>query len=103
MMYLIKNNDKIKINKINKLFGLMFRKKPIKEGYILYNCNAIHTFFMRQNIDIIIIDKNNKIVLIKENVKKNKIIIKKEGIHTLELPLGISENYKINDIIKIID
>ena len=54
-MYLIKNNDKIKINKINKLFGLMFRKKPIKEVYILYNCNAIHTFFMRQNIDIIII------------------------------------------------
>ena len=102
-MYLVNGNNKLKINKINKLIGLMFRKEPIKEGYILYNCNAIHTFFMRQNIDVIMIDKNNKIVLIRENVKKNKIIIKKEGIHTLELPLGTSKEYKINGIIKIID
>ena len=58
---------------------------------------------MRQNIDVIIIDKNNKIVLIKENVKRNKIIIKKEGIITLELPLSTSKEYKVNDIIKIID
>lgn len=102
-MYLVNGNKKLKINKINKLIGLMFKKVPIKEGYIFYNCNAIHTFFMRQNIDVIIIDKNNKIVLIKENVKRNKIIIKKEGIITLELPLGTSKEYKVNDIIKIID
>lgn len=102
-MYLVNNNNKLKINKINKLIGLMFRKEPIKEGYILYNCNAIHTFFMRQNIDVIMIDKNNKIVLIRENIKRNKIIIKKEGVHTLELPLGTSRKYKVNDIIKIID
>lgn len=102
-MYLVNNNNKLKINKINKLIGLMFRKEPIKEGYIFYNCNAIHTFFMRQNIDVIMIDKNNKIVLIRENIKKNKIIIKKEGVHTLELPLGTFREYKVNDIIKIID
>ena len=102
-MYLVNDNNKLKINKINKLIGLMFKKEPIKEGYILYNCNAIHTFFMKQNIDVIMIDNNNKIVLIKENVKKNKIIIKKEAKHTLELPLNTSKKYKINNKIKIID
>lgn len=103
MMYLTKDNNKIKINKINKVIGLMFRKKTINEGYILYNCNAIHTFFMMQNIDVIMIDKNNRIVLIRENLKKNKILINKKAKHTIELPLGSSIVFKINDIIKLED
>ena len=92
-MYLIKNNDKIKINKINKLFGLMFRKKPIKEGYILYNCNAIHTFFMRQNIDIIIIDKNNKICEL-EKIESEKNILKSKNINLNKNVKDLQTNIK---------
>ena len=102
-MFLILNKDKkLKINRINKIKGLMFKKEAINEGYIFYNCGSIHTFFMKQEIDVIVIDKDNKIVKMKSNFKKNKILISK-GTTTLELPLNTCKYFKLNDKIKIID
>jgi uncharacterized protein len=46
-----------------KAFGLIFRKEPEPgEGLLFYECNSIHTFFMRFAIDVIFLDKNNKIL-----------------------------------------
>lgn len=102
-MFLVLNKDeKLKINRINKIKGLMFKKETINEGYILYNCGSIHTFFMKQYIDVIVIDKDNKIVKMKSNLKKNRILISK-GVTTLELPLNTCKYFKLNDKIKIIE
>jgi Uncharacterized ACR, COG1430. len=87
----------------NKLKGLMFRKKPIKDAYLLKNCNNIHTFFMKQNIDVLITDKDYKVLLKKENVKKNKTVICKKGKHTFELPINTVKNIKLGETIKIED
>ena len=104
-MYIIINNKRLNINIYKsfykKLKGLMFKKETIKEGYLFINCNSIHTFFMKQNIDICITDKNNKIIYLKENLSKNKIILpKKKGYFTYELPLNTVKYLKLNDTLK---
>lgn len=78
-----------------KFLGLMF-KSNIKYGMYFPNTNMIHTFFMKENIDIIGLDNNNIINEIRLNVKPGKIIILKSSIHTLEVPNN-TQNYKIGD------
>ena len=83
-----------------KLKGLMFVKDF---NYILkIKCNGIHTFFMKLNIDVILTDKNNKILYIYRNVKPNKIILPKKNVKfTYEMPVDFIKNIKINETFKI--
>ena len=91
-MYLILNdNSKLEIKECKsfykKLVGLMFKKKKINYGIRLNNCNSIHTFFMFQNIDIVITDKNNNVLKKIENLKPNKVVLPiKKGYYVYELP-----------------
>ena len=96
--------EKIPIRKYKnpflKALGLMGKKK-IQEGIVLVRCNSIHTFFMRQNIDVVMTDKNYKILYIYKNLKKNKIIWpKKKVYYTFELPKGTIHDLKINTYLK---
>ena len=105
-MKLLINNQTIYLDKANtfskRFFGLM-GKRNIKKGLFFSKCNSIHTFFMKEEIDIIMIDKDKKIVYIKENVTKNKIIYKKEAYHTIELPKNSINNLKIGETLIITD
>ncbi len=83
-----------------RLFGLM-GKKNISIGLFFPKTKAIHTFFMKDNIDIIMINKNNEVVYYKPCLPKNKIIIKKEAYHTIELPKNSITNLKIGDKLTI--
>ena len=78
----------------------MFQKN-INYGMYFTNTNKLHTFFMRENIDIIGLDSNNIICDIYQNVKPNKIIILRNSVHTLELPANLKNNYKIGDKINL--
>lgn len=92
----IKNADTF----IKKLRGLMF----IKEfDYILkFKTNGIHTFFMKTNIDVILTDKNNKILYIYKNIKPNKIILPKRKVkYTYEMPVNYIKNIKIGDYLNL--
>jgi len=84
----------------DKLIGLM-GKKNINYGLLIKNCSSIHTFFMLENIDVLLLDQNNRILMINRNVKPNKILIynNKKRTNILELPSNSSLNLKINDII----
>ena len=57
---------------------------------LLFNrCNSIHTFFMKENIDVIMCDKDNNIVLFYYNLGKNKVILPKHSVYkVIELPVG---------------
>ena len=79
-----------------RFFGLM-GKKNIKTGYFFPKTKSIHTFFMKEAIDVIMIDKNNKVIYYQKSVPKNKIIIKKKAYHTIELPNNSINNININD------
>lgn len=83
-----------------RLFGLMF-KKNINYCMLFKNCNSIHTFFMKENIDVVMTDKNNKILYIKKNMKKYRIILPKRNVYkTYEFPANYIKDLKINDKLK---
>lgn len=86
----------------DRLLGFMFQKKKITYGKCFPKCNSVHTFFMKQNLDIILCDKDNIIKFIFLNVPKNKIIgPKKEVKYIYELPLDTGKHFKINEIFPI--
>lgn len=70
-----------------KLIGLSFKKKKIDYGLIFKNTNGIHTFFMFQNIDVILLDKDYNVLDLIENIKPWRVLLPKIGVHhTLEVP-----------------
>ena len=86
----------------DKLLGLM-NKRNINYGLLIKNCNSIHTFFMLESIDVLLLDQNNKILKINRNVKPNKILIfkNKKRTNILELPNNSSLHLRVNDIIDL--
>ena len=104
-MYLKTNKNKYDIiiatNFSKRLMGLM-GKTNIDYGMLFPKCNSIHTYFMKENIDIIGLDENNEVIYKYENLDKNRIIkinydIKKTSI--LELPANSSKKIKIATIL----
>lgn len=92
--------DKINIKEAksfkDRFLGLMF-KKNINYGLLFKNCRSIHTFFMREEIDIIATDKNDKIIKTYKNVKPWRILIapsKTKNIY--ELPKNTIKKQKIS-------
>ena len=84
---------------MQKLTGLM-GKKNINYGMFFPNVSSIHTFFMRESIDVIGLNNKMTVTSIYENIKPNKILILKGAKHTLELPKGKSKNYHIGQRVK---
>lgn len=84
-------------NGIYKRFiGLMGKKNLEKnEGIFLTPCNSIHMMFMKFPIDIIFLDRKNKIIHITENIqpwKISKVIFKAQSV--LEVPIGTVKETK---------
>ena len=70
----------------DRLIGLMF-KKNINYGLFFNNCRSIHTFFMKEEIDIIATDKNDNIIKTYKCVNPWKILIAPKGTKKIyELP-----------------
>ena len=98
MNYLmVKNLENIISKKIvhakkfsTRLKGLMFIDKMEGfEGMLIEPCNSIHTFFMKFPIDVIFLDRENKIVSIKRNMKPWRMTwIIAKAYKVLELPGG---------------
>ena len=104
-MYLNTNKTKYKIitakSFFKRLFGLM-GKENINYGMLFPKCNSVHTFFMKENIDIIGLDENNEIIYKYENLSKNKVIkINNERKNTsiLEMPQNSTKKIRIGTIL----
>ena len=55
----------------------------------------IVVFFMKENIDVILTDKDDYIVKIYYNVKPNRIILPKKNVYyTYEVPVNSFKNLK---------
>ena len=78
----------------------MFTKK-IDKCLCFPKCNSVHTFFMLKPIDIIMTDKNYKILYIFKNVKPYKIILpKKDVYYTFEIPINYF-NFEIDSKLRV--
>lgn len=104
-MYLNTNKNKYNIiiakSFYKRLTGFM-GKKNINYGLLFPKCNSIHTFFMKENIDIIGLDENNEVIYKYENLPKNKVIKinnsrKKTSI--LELPANSTTKIRIGTLL----
>lgn len=88
-------------NIFSKFIGFMF-KKEFKYALLFKRCNSIHTFFMKENIDVVMTDKNNKIIFYYPNLGPNKIILPKKGAYnTYEFPINKLSNIQIGEILVI--
>ena len=101
MILKIDNDEYIKVIKENTFFKklkcFMF-KKNFKYAMLFKHTNSIHTFFMKENIDVIGIDKNDIVIYKALNIPKNKIIIiKNKNASILEMPAFKGKNLKIGD------
>ena len=104
MKLIYKNKDIELINCksfYSRLMGFMF-KKNINYALLFNKCNSIHTFFMKENIDVIMCDKKNNILFYYNNLSKNKIILPKKNVYkVIETPtnyFNIEKNTKIKII-----
>ena len=82
----------------DKLLGFMFKKNI--DYALRFRCKAIHTFFMRENIDVVITDKNNKVIQVKNNININRILINTKAYFFYELPKN-TNTFKENDTLTI--
>ena len=82
-MKLIYHEKTINLKECTSFFdrfkGFMFKKK-IDIALLFNHCNSIHTFFMYQNIDVIMCDKNNTILYYYKDLGKNRIILPKKKV-----------------------
>lgn len=72
---------------LQKSFGLIRESKGT--AMIFQTRFGIHTFFMQYPIDVLILDKENKIVAMKENLQSNKLFVWDLNFDkVIELPAG---------------
>ena len=103
-MFLLVNNENLEIKKAisfkDRLYGLM-GKKNINYGMLFDKCNSIHTFFMKENIDIIGLNQNNTVIYKYENIYFVEFIynnvnydIETDGINIVELEMFLKSIIK---------
>lgn len=55
-------------------------KKNINNALLFDKCNSIHTFFMKDNIDVIMCDSDNIVLCYYKDLGKNKVILPKKNV-----------------------
>ena len=98
--YLTQTGKAIPVN-IAKTFGSRFWglmcKKEGEYGLLLYPCNSIHTFFMRYNLDVVFLDRDNIIVSIKRFIKPFSVIPSvRKAEKVLEFPSSLHASAFLN-------
>ena len=73
-----------------KLTGYMFRSTPHVPGIIFEPCNSIQTTFMKFDLDLVFLTKENQVVKIIRNIKPWRFTaFYFKARRTLELPVGL--------------
>lgn len=78
----------------DKIVGLIGKKKIVP---LYFETRwGLHTFGVKEPIDIVILDTNGKIQVLKENLKPNRIFLwNPKYKRVIELPQGYSTKYKL--------
>ncbi len=91
-MKLLYDNKEIELKECKSFFsrlkGFMF-EKGINKAILFNKCNSVHTFFMKEKIDVIMCDKDNVVLFYYNNLGKKKVIWpKKKVTKVFETPSG---------------
>lgn len=90
----------------SRMKGLLGRSSlDSGNGLWLKPCNSVHTFCMKFTIDIVFLDRENRVIKVIHNLKPNRITPVCSGaVSVIELPAGSAADSSISpgDIIEII-
>lgn len=71
--------------------GLMFRREFVEgDGLVIDPCSSIHMFFMRFPIDVLYMDRNNRVVRVQQAIKPWRMgpLWTRGAKYVIELPAG---------------
>lgn len=89
---------------MERLQGLMFAKNMIGDGLMLEPCTSVHNCFVRFPIDVVFLDRDNRVVKIIRNFKPWRFSwIYFSARRALELPAGtVPENIVRGDELEVL-
>jgi uncharacterized protein len=88
-----------------RIRGLLGRDSlPVGEGLLIRPCKGIHTFFMKFPIDVMILDKGNRILKSYSRLSPNRITtVYLKAATVLELPAGtLDQSLSVGDSVDFI-
>jgi uncharacterized membrane protein (UPF0127 family) len=93
-------------NIFSRIKGLLGKKSmPIGEALLLKPCKGIHTFGMKFPIDVIFLDKRNRVMAVVEDLKPNRMTsLLFNAASVLEVPAGVinTSSTKVGDEVAIV-
>ncbi|MEE9198415.1 MAG: DUF192 domain-containing protein [Dehalococcoidia bacterium] len=80
-----------------RFWGLLGRPSlPEGHGLLLRPSSSIHTAFMRFAIDVVFLDKENRVVKVVPELKPFRMAVPRHGAHSaLELPAGAAAQARV--------
>ena len=104
---ILAKDEKLCRSSLSKAIGLMFSRKQKTLLFIFKKEKivSLHMFFVFYPIDVLQLNKNKKVVQLKENLKPFKMMLaKKPAKYIIELPRGTIKrtNTKLGDTISFI-
>ena len=98
------NNKKINIKEVSTFYCKIFGTKIKNDnGYLVKNCQKIHTYFNKTEVDIIGLNDENQVIYIYRMAPKNKVIkINHDDnkTHILVLPKNMSKKIYIGSVLQ---
>ena len=102
----LSNNVIVADSIFKRMKGLLGRKEMQKgEALWITPCYSIHTFCMRFSIDVVFLNKKNRVVALIKNIKPNRMTrLYLKATSVLELPSGTIESTatEVEDQIEIV-
>lgn len=84
-----------------RFLGLM-GKKDFDYGLCFPRCNSIHSFFMRENISVIMTDRSHHILYLYRSLKPWKVILPKRNVYYVyELPICDLSMFQVGDVLLV--
>ena len=70
-----------------RLLGLAFLDR-IEGGLLIPRCRSVHTFGMRFAIDLVFVDRDGRVLAVRESLPPRRFVRTRTGSAVLELPAG---------------
>lgn len=106
-MYIKLNSKKIPVYLLTswkeRIKGFRFQLQPITYGICYPKKKQINTYFLCQNVDIVMTNKDHKILYIYPNFRSEKFIFRKKQVYYIyELPVFSAQNLQVGQTLKIV-
>jgi len=79
----------------------MFQKRPDNSEIMIFdNCNSVHTFNMKFNLDILFLDAHNRVVKKASSVPRGRFIAPvREASRVVEAPEGLFTKIEEDEVV----